>query len=378
MDLPVFQRLSKEQLAILNLPLDGSFLVGGPPGTGKTVMAVYRARMLNESGRAVRLMMRSKLLKHYTSSAADALNIQAVCTTYHSWTWKFYKNNYGNDVPQTAPYVFDWKAIQHKVFQKRPQKDVITHIIIDEGQDLPEQFYESLTLAICSNVTVLADENQRITDTNTQFEKIAESTGVAKEHIYFLRKNYRNTRQIAELAEHFYIGTPVGKADPPDREGPLPEVIRTSARTAEQDPTAEFIARYARTNATHTVGVLVPNKDLLFHLNRTIKRSGDGASRDPLSVEYYVSQGGKTPPKIDITSPGVKLVCFESAKGLEFDTVFLPYLDQFSYSLSSPNTKMLLYVLLSRARDNLYLMYSGETLPLAEMLPKHLLDWRDL
>jgi hypothetical protein len=75
MRLPSYEDLSKEQDRINNLPLDGSFLVTGPPGTGKTVMALYRASVLQSKKRHVSLLMHSRLLTKYTTSATEELLI---------------------------------------------------------------------------------------------------------------------------------------------------------------------------------------------------------------------------------------------------------------------------------------------------------------
>lgn len=45
--LPAWNELSKdEQVPILNLPLDKNCVVLGPPGSGKTVLALHRAARL--------------------------------------------------------------------------------------------------------------------------------------------------------------------------------------------------------------------------------------------------------------------------------------------------------------------------------------------
>ena len=75
MRLPSYQELSKEQDEINDLPLDGNWLVTGPPGTGKTVMALYRTEMLDEQDRKVLVLMWSRLLKMYVQEATEELNL---------------------------------------------------------------------------------------------------------------------------------------------------------------------------------------------------------------------------------------------------------------------------------------------------------------
>lgn len=51
MRLPTWEELVsvEEQLEVLEHPLDQSLFVAGPPGSGKTVLAVYRAQMVAEA-----------------------------------------------------------------------------------------------------------------------------------------------------------------------------------------------------------------------------------------------------------------------------------------------------------------------------------------
>ena len=51
MRLPTYDELAsvEEQLQVLERPLDRSLFVAGPPGSGKTVLALQRAQMLAES-----------------------------------------------------------------------------------------------------------------------------------------------------------------------------------------------------------------------------------------------------------------------------------------------------------------------------------------
>ena len=92
-------------------------------------------------------------------------------------------------------------------------------------------------------------------------------------------------------------------------------------------------------------------------------------------VQSYVGgQGGKA-TKVNFDRPGILVVHYRSAKGLEFDTLFLPDLDEYAANLESPECRMTYYVLVSRARDELHLSYVGATRPnIVDMFPTHLVE----
>ncbi len=54
---------------------------------------------------------------------------------------------------------------------------------------------------------------------------------------------------------------------------------------------------------------------------------------------------------------------FQSAKGLEFDTVFIPAADESKVRIGDPTWKMSMYVIMARARTDLRIMYTGDYLP---------------
>src|SRR5687767_14045769 len=111
MKLPSYQQLSKEQDAINDLPLEGSYLVTGPPGTGKTVMALYRTQMLTKSAASVQLLMHSRLLSQYVQSAVDDLDLDRSVRTFHSWFYRFYREVYGQAPQQLEKWVYLWPEI---------------------------------------------------------------------------------------------------------------------------------------------------------------------------------------------------------------------------------------------------------------------------
>jgi superfamily I DNA/RNA helicase len=369
LDLPDFDTLSEEHDDILTLPLDASCLVTGPPGTGKTVMAIYRASILHRSGRKPLLLMYGRLLASYTRAAIGKLEIDGAVSTYHSWFSQFWRRCYGGKPPESRPWVFEWSACLDKIITDPPPTSERRHFLIDEGQDMPPDFYLLLKL-ISESLTVFADENQRITDQQSTLAEIRAATGIRE--VLKLTRNYRNTRPIAEFAASFYAGLPSGIPELPPKSvrGERPFLMAHG----KLHQTIDFIRNYENNHRDHSIGILLERKQQVKQFYNRLQAK----TRNP--VQVYLSQDGSDAsmyPQVDFAGPGIKLLTYWSAKGLEFDTVFLPELQEITGNPQADDLRMRFYVMSSRAKKVLGLMYSGEGVPrFVQGLPLALMEDR--
>lgn len=376
MRLPTYQELSKEQDAVYALPLARSHVVSGPPGTGKTVVALHRTEMLHKKHINTRLLMHSRLLSQYTLSAIRQLGISGSVDTFHSWFCGFFSRFYSREAPQIEDYVFDWDEIHFTVATNPPPKVRLPHLIIDEGQDIPAGFYP-IARMLASNLTVFADENQRITDQNSTLGVIRAVIGDG-ESCHQLTKNFRNTKEIAELAAHFYTGLSTGIPTLPTRSGDTPVISKVSGLKES----VQRIARFAVSNRDKEIGVLVQCGSQREKIARMLKdemRALSSGKSDWVqgAVQTYEGGHGRKAPVLNFDEPGVMVLAFRSAKGLEWDAVFLPEIQSLSGDPSGPELRMDLYVMLSRARDQLFLTYSGDRKAASvQMFPPERMEWR--
>jgi hypothetical protein len=357
--------LSPQQRAVLDeLPFDGNHLVSGPPGSGKSLLAVQRAAMLALTGTPVALLTRSNLLRQLLAGHVQALGAVGGgvrVMTVHAWLAEWY----GGWAPTTGSdgaYAYDWAAFYDRAVDRDPDPGLT--LVVDEGQDLPPEFYRLCRL-IQARVTVFADECQRLTETNSTLAEIEHRLGRCTRHE--LDGNHRNTRQIAAFAAHFHTGG--GTPPLPDREGPPPRLHRLPRTTAP-----DLLIHLAEQHPDRSIGVIVNSRHAQFSLLGSLER------RAPrLSVQLYTSLARKGRFRtLDLSRPGIVLVHRASAKGLGFDTVVVP--DTHVDAATDPTSaalRMTYYVMATRARRELHLAYEGEAEPplLAHVRPGEL--WRD-
>ncbi|MER6252856.1 hypothetical protein ABT224_15995 [Streptomyces sp. NPDC001584] len=334
------------------LPLTGNHVVSGPPGSGKSLLAAHRAVHLALTGRPTLLLSRSNLLRQLLHGTLQELTVPgapAVAATVHSWVLR----RFGRGASPTEDGWFDWTALIHRAAATFGDDDPATpHLVVDEGQDLPPGFYQLARLAAAS-VTVVADECQRLTETNSTLTEITDALGRTTGRVE-IGGNHRNTREIASLAEHFRTGG--SGSEIPARSGSLPVVRHYFG---DQDLVDDLVTMAAG-HPKHRIGVIVNSLRSAADLMRLLERAG--LAQEPQLYSSAASAGRYR--DLDLARPGIVLVHRASAKGLDFDTVVIADTEtDAACDPTAADLRMAYYVMVTRAREQLVLGWRGSRVP---------------
>lgn len=371
MNLPSESALSREQKEVINAPTEGTVLVVGPPGSGKTVVAIMRERALKKQKEEVQSLVFNNVLTKYTGNEA----------TFHRWINSWWRDATGGRFPTSKVEGPGGQETWQQDYSKAAElalgsaKSLIRrrghwrHIILDEAQDFaPEahrllyqvqhRVFADMPEAERPSICLLADENQRITGSHSTIAQIRASHAfLTSDDEYHLKKNYRNTRPIAEFAAHFYVGLPTGIPELPSKVGDKPRLV-----VANLDESVDRIANYARAHPNEEIGVLVQYKQTARKIYNKLAHRLKGAK---IKVQTYISGSNDHGDASELVfdKPGVVTVlCFASGKGLEFDSVFLPELQTIRVEgVERDHLRMNLYVMCSRARRQLWLTVDDAT-----------------
>ncbi|MBY0490358.1 MAG: AAA family ATPase [Gemmatimonadaceae bacterium] len=379
--MPRFADLDDEQRSIYQgAPPDGSILVVGPPGTGKTVMAFHRATYLRKLGQSPSLIMFSSVLANYAgANNSHAKDIDV--STMHSWATRWFRRMGAGSPPMIAPHVHDWGAIAASVQRVaaggRAERANWGHLIVDEGQDFPPAMYGTLAMllrlvwsdASAPALSVFADENQRLTEQNSTIADIRQALALLGEkRVFELSRNYRNTKQIARFAAHYYCGLRSGIPRAPSREGPKPVVSFHRGQPAMLESIIELIEEARDRN--WDVGIVCPKDRTRKYIYSQLQERY--ASDDDVVVQSYSYKDESLKAsdlKFDYSNT-VTVLSRPSVKGLEFDAVVVvdPFLLASAEGSGEQQFKMNMYVSCSRAREYLQLCFVSDP----DMVRRHL------
>ncbi|WP_122581327.1 AAA family ATPase [Pseudomonas viridiflava] len=348
MRLPSFTELFPEQYAILDSPTDESILVVGPPGSGKTSMAIWRACLLvsPEHQKEVVLITRNRLL----SSVADQLAIEndgaeIHSTTMHTYFSKDYYSRFGDKAPTMLydSYEYNWETILRQYGEADIQPD-LDHLIIDEGQNLPLGFVQWALRYKARAVSIFADEHQSTSSSGCRISDLADE-GFQKSHI--LTMNHRNTQEIGDVIAHFHSDRRLPAAAPRRGGGyDRPNLIPIDS----WENLADVISRRLN-NRAESIGVIVFNTAHVEIIADLLRRRLPLARVD----SYKNTDASGAENAIQMRRDGITVLSGESAIGLEFDTLYLQDLSR-SLPTLEPIQKRRLYMLCARARDKLVLV----------------------
>ena len=361
--LPDGSELSKEQLDIINLPTNQNWLIKGGPGTGKTVMAIYRAGQFLPN-KSVLLLVYNKPLEMFLSTALKGKQFaNCLISTYIQWLSDVYKKIFGTAYPKIGPFEPDWDQIQDDFKNFAPIYD---HIIIDEAQDFPEELMRILR-KLSSNITCFIDPNQAIEPNKLNTSNFIKTLCVSAP--YKLTRNFRNKVEIHKYSVLFCKN---GNDIPADTttHGLKPTVIHSN-----WDLQIQKMCQIILQNQEMSIGVIANSMSV-----RTIYEELRNQLNAGINVQFYKT---KVPNNLNFNNNGVKVISYGTMKGLEFDIVLLPKFNRVRKTGDSICDINRIYVATSRAISKLYVFTDGfeaksnrvDTLTLT-MQNRDILNWQ--
>lgn len=271
---------------------------------------------------------------------------------------------------------YDWEDVAEAMEQTLAADQgprYFRHVVIDEGQDFTPTMLRSLVAAIPADgsLTFFGDAAQQVYGSRISWEQAG--LNLTRPIVKF-QENYRNTREIANLCLAMTRTSAFrGMADlvtpnQPRAEGPLPVLVRCASPQKE----LEFTVQLARRSAEQqSVAILIRRHRDLATVLRALR---------PARVQQLHHDLNNW------SSTGISVGTIFSAKGMEFDTVIVPfcgsdrvpdadYLQAFAHEEEGlAREARLLYVAMSRAKSRLIITATGsptELLPGAPSLYQH-------
>ena len=331
--------LDEDQIKVLMGTLDKSCIVTGCAGSGKSVLALIKAqRIQKERGDNYQIIVFTKALCHYMNSGRRELGLRKQFT-YH-WVWK------------------------HR--QNCPSSD---YIIVDEIQDFEEEEIREFITATKKHFFFFGDTAQSI------FEGLKNTIAVEdigyllprgeRPKDFGLYRNYRLPIPVAKLVQ--YVGVDLQPFEESTYKSPemtKPRILKYSSLREQLIAIKDII----RKRDLSDVAILLPRGEMIMKAEEIFRELN-------LNIELRYNnkedwQNSKDTLNFSTTNP--KLMTYHSAKGLQFETVFLPQIDNF-YDDGGTHRKSL-YVAMTRTYRNLYVMYSGMLPELLSRIPQNLYE----
>ena len=312
--------LDDAQIRVLTATLDKSCVVQGCAGSGKSVLALIKAqRIQKERGNNYKVIVFTKALCSYMNSGREALGL---------------KNNFS--------YYWEW--------ENKEKCASADYIILDEIQDFNENEIKRFINSAKKNYFFFGDTAQSI------YDGMDNKKTVPVDQIMFFVPN-RNTVKTFELYHNYRLPVPIAKVACQigldtqyvdgiykSSEKELPRIIQYE----KQDQQIDAIHRIIKNRNLSDVAILLPqNKDVKSVYEKLKEKGGNYEAR------YNVS--GCSSDNLNFHSTNPKILTYHSAKGLQFETVFIPFLEDADMS-----KRKQLYVAMTRTYRDLYMMYSGK------------------
>lgn len=343
-------QLDLQQKVVLQKKLAQNLVVTGGAGSGKSIMALLKAKaMLNNNDRVL-YVVKTVALNTYmdagVSAEAKKEKTQAAVGTPSNRIWGRLKSSICS-----YNHCFRWVKNENNEWENCGwKKGDYDYIILDEATDLKMPEIQEL-IDHCTYFVAFGDDDQQLfsfIDTRTKVSQIADKVGIEKDDIDNLIYNHRLPKKIARLVVYVH---PRIEPNTPDAENfirrclvegtELPHVFQYSRENEQYDEIIKIVKN--KNGGLKSVGIL-------FRDNESMRRAYRYFTENNLPTSMVIDS--QTIGE-DFDSAAPNLMTYHGAKGLQFETVFIPNCSDPGYD------KAPLYVALTRTYSSLYIMYTG-------------------
>lgn len=196
--------LDSDQKAVSSVGGEGSHLVLGPPGSGKTNILLLRANYLTLADRPnIAIVVFTRTLRKFIASGGREYAFPAskimTCT---SWQLDVL-HQYGVDVKLPQDFCEQRRYLAGKIsalIKRRSLSKIYDAILLDEAQDYtPDEI--TLFKQLGGQLFAVADSRQQIYKEEERGAEPLAAVREAVDEIHELRYHYRNGREICKLAD---------------------------------------------------------------------------------------------------------------------------------------------------------------------------------
>ncbi|WP_430812845.1 MULTISPECIES: ATP-binding domain-containing protein [unclassified Carboxylicivirga] len=313
------------QTRVINRRTDNSFIVKGCAGSGKSILALWKVKQIQEEGRgSFYFILFTKTLKQYMRDAIVSLNLN-------------------ND---NVMHYERWKRLGC------PSAD---YLIVDEAQDFAECQVKEFTNSANRALILYGDSAQQIYTFRDPkpitMEDIAYITRLKDEQLVW---NYRLPKKVARLAEYL-------SEVHDDLEGRCklegtekPKILRYNTLHEQFDAIIQIV----RNRNYDDVGIFLQNNQEVENAKNYFQEKGF-----PVEAKFRNNMD------LDFSNDLPKLTTYHSSKGLQFEAVFMP-----DCKTEYDDARSSLYVATTRTYQSLFIMHSGNLSSFFDEVPNNLYE----